>query len=63
MEWNGNFSSLWNMEDAFMEWKILRMEWKTVFVTSTPILYYIRKRLGEWNIRGTFFSSRMEQAL
>ena len=35
MEWNGNFG----MEDARMEWKISRMEWKTIFHTSIPIPY------------------------
>ena len=32
---------------------------------SCTLPHYIQtwKRLGEWNIRGTFFSSRMEQAL
>ena len=39
VEWNGNFSGLWNMEDARMEWKISRMEWKTIFHTSIPIPY------------------------
>ena len=30
---------------------------------SRTALFFDWKRLGEWNIRGTFFSSRMEQAL
>ena len=29
----------------------------------SSLLFKFWKRLGEWNIRGTFFSSRMEQAL
>ena len=73
MEWNGTEISVWNMEDARMEWngrfrewngrqssilpyqfhtiririffqngmewKISRMEWKTIFHTSIPIPY------------------------
>ena len=43
MEWNGKWNgteiSVWNMEDARMEWKISRMEWKTIFHTSIPIPY------------------------
>ena len=45
MEWNGKWNgteiSVWNMEDARMEWKISRMEWKTIFRTSIPIPYQI----------------------
>ena len=40
MEWNGTKISVWNMEDARMEWNISRMEWKTIFHTSIPIPYY-----------------------
>ena len=32
MEWNGTEISVWNMEDA-------GMEWKTIFHTSIPIPY------------------------
>ena len=39
MEWNGTEISVWNMENARMEWKISRMEWKTIFHTSIPIPY------------------------
>ena len=35
MEWNGTEISVWDMEDARMEWKILRMEWKTIFHTNS----------------------------
>ena len=41
MEWNGTDISVWNMEDARMEWKISRMEWKTTFHTSIPFPYQI----------------------
>ena len=34
MVWNGTEISVWNMEDA-------RMEWKTIFHTSIPIPYWI----------------------
>ena len=34
MEWNGTEISVWNMEDAEMEWKISRMNWKTIFHTN-----------------------------
>ena len=37
IEWNGTEISVWNMEDARIEWKISRMEWKTIFHTSIPI--------------------------
>ena len=32
---NGMEISVWNMEDARMEWKISRMEWKTIFHTNS----------------------------
>ena len=39
MEWNETEILVWNMEHVRMEmdWKILRMEWKTMFHTSIPI--------------------------
>ena len=40
-KWNGTEISIWNMEDARMEWKISKMEWKTIFHTSIPIPYCI----------------------
>ena len=39
MEWNETEILVWIMEDARMEWKISRMEWKTIFHTSIPIPY------------------------
>ena len=37
MEWNGNFGMEYGRCQNGMEWKILRMEWKTIFHTSIPI--------------------------
>ena len=43
IEWNGKWNGMeilvWNMEDAVMEWKVSRMEWKAIFHTSIPIPY------------------------
>ena len=39
--WNGTEISVWNMEDARSEWKISRMEWKTIFHTFIRIPYWI----------------------
>ena len=41
MEWNGNFGMEYGRCQNGMEWKISRMEWKTIFHTSIPIPYYI----------------------
>ena len=40
-KWNGTEISVWNTENAGMEWKISRMEWKTIFYISIPITYWI----------------------
>ena len=37
MEWNGNFGIEYGRCQNGMEWKILRMEWKAIFLTSIPI--------------------------
>ena len=37
--WNGTEISVWNMEHARMEWKISRVEWKTIFYTFIPNPY------------------------
>ena len=34
MEWNGNFGMEYGRCQNGMEWKISRMEWKTIFHTS-----------------------------
>ena len=39
MEWNGNFGMEYGRCQNGMEWKISRMEWKTIFHTSIPIPY------------------------
>ena len=39
MEYNGNFGMEYGRCQNGMEWKISRMEWKTIFHTSTPIPY------------------------
>ena len=39
MEWNGNFGMDYGRCQNGMEWKISRMEWKTIFHTSIPIPY------------------------
>ena len=39
MEWNGNFGKEYGRCQNGMEWKISRMEWKTIFHTSIPIPY------------------------
>ena len=36
MEWNWNFGMEYGRYQNGMEWKILRMEWKTIFHTSIP---------------------------
>ena len=36
---NGMEILVWNMEDARMEWKISRMDWKTIFHTRFRALY------------------------
>ena len=41
MEWNVNFGMEYGRCQNGMEWKISRMEWKTIFHTSIPIPYYI----------------------
>ena len=41
MEWNGNFGMEYGRCQNEMEWKISRMEWKTIFHTSIPIPYQI----------------------
>ena len=41
MEWNGNFGMEYRRCQNGMEWKISRMEWKTIFHTSIPIPYKI----------------------
>ena len=41
MEWNGNFGKEYGRCQNGMEWKISRMEWKTILYTSIPIPYYI----------------------
>ena len=38
MVWNEAEILVWNMEDARIEWKISRMEWKNFFYISIPIL-------------------------
>ena len=40
-KWNGTEISVWNTENAGMEWKISRMEWKTIFYISIPITFWI----------------------
>ena len=39
MEWNGNFGVECGRCQNGMEWKISRMEWKTIFHTSIAISY------------------------
>ena len=39
MEWNENFGMEYGRCQNGMEWKISRMEWKTIFHTSIPIPY------------------------
>ena len=46
MEWNGNFG----MEDASMEWKISRMEWKTIFHTRFRALYLQKNTYRCWEV-------------
>ena len=60
MKWNGNFGMEYGRCQNVMEWKISRMEWKTIFHTNSildfangiykkyirmVITKYIRKRL------------------
>ena len=40
---NGMEIAVWKMEDARMEWKISKMEWKTIFHTSIPIPYLLSR--------------------
>ena len=39
IEWNGNFGMEYGRCQNGMEWKISRIEWKTIFHTSIPIPY------------------------
>ena len=41
---------LWNMEDARMEWKISRMEWKTIFHTRFRLRYSEKNIYGHWTV-------------
>ena len=41
MEWKGIFGMEYGRCQNGMEWKISRMEWKTIFHTSIPIPYWI----------------------
>ena len=50
MEWNGKWNgteiSVWSMEDARMEWKISRMEWKNFFYTfKLDFVYSIYRKI------------------
>ena len=38
---NGMEIPVWNMEDARMEWNILRMEWKAIFHTNSILIPYL----------------------
>ena len=47
MEWNGTKILVWNTEDARMEWKISKMEWKTIFHTNSLLNFdrgYLQKK-------------------
>ena len=44
MEWNGTEISVWNMEDARMEWNGRFQEWKTIFATSPVEIAFTRKK-------------------
>ena len=37
MEWNGNFGMEYGRCQNGMEWKISRMEWKTIFHTNSVL--------------------------
>ena len=41
MEWNGTEITVWDVEDARIEWNISRMEWKTIFHTYIQIPFLI----------------------
>ena len=41
MKWNGNFGMDYGRSQNGMEWKISKMEWKTIFHTSIQISYQI----------------------
>ena len=41
IEWKGNFGPKYGRCQNGMEWKISRMEWKTIFRTFIPISYKI----------------------
>ena len=40
-KWNGNFGMEYGRCQNEMEWKIFKMEWKTIFHTFIPIPYKI----------------------
>ena len=36
-KWKGTEILVWNVEDAGMEWKISRIEWKAIFHTNSTL--------------------------
>ena len=53
MKWNGTEISLWNMEDARMEWNERFQEWNIKQFSILPYQFYTKYRT--WHLRKNIY--------